>query len=156
MSWTTITSAHVEPRLSDEELTALRRNYESTGKPDPLAGIITQVTNRIRRAVAKGGCPLSATVTEIPDELLDSAIAIIRYRLCSSMPGGILNDDRRKEYDNAEAELKDVAEDATGIEEPATQSSATLSSGSPATPSYTEDDPPQGTRNFNRTSQDGI
>lgn len=156
MSWTTITAANVEPRLSDEELVQYRRNYESTGKPDPLAGIISQVTARIRRAVAKGGCPLSATTTEIPEELLDSAIAIIRYRLCTSLPGGLLNDDRRKEYDNAETELKNVAEDAEGIEEPATPSSATLSGGPTSTPSYSEEDPPQGPRNMSRTNQDGI
>jgi phage gp36-like protein len=155
MSWLTITAAHVEPRLADEEITALRRDYETTGKADPLAAIITQVTAKIRRAVAKGGCPLSATATEIPDELLDSAIAIIRYRLCSSMPGGLLNEDRRKEYSDATAELEDVAKDAAGIAEPATQSSDTLIASTP-TPSYTEDDPPQGARNFGRDDQDGI
>jgi hypothetical protein len=154
MSWLTITAANVEPRLSDEELTALRRNYESTGKPDPLAGIIAQVSAKIRRAVAAGGCPLSATATEIPDELLDSAISIIRYRLCSSMPGGLLNEDRRKEYSDATAELDAIAKDAAGIEHPTTESSTTTESG--ATPSYSEEDPPQGPRNFDRTDQDGI
>lgn len=154
MAWITITAADIEPRLSDEELTQYRRNYETTGKADPLAGIIAQVTNRIRRAVAKGGCTLGAGAT-IPDELLDAAVSIIRYRLCTSLPGGLLNDDRRKEYDDAKAELDDVAEDAAGIVAPTTEASDTTTTPS-IDPTSTEDDPPQGARNFERADQDGI
>jgi hypothetical protein len=154
MSWITITAADVEPRLSDEELTQYRRDFETTGKPDPLAGIITQVTNRIRRAVAKGGGTLGAGAT-IPDELLHSAIAIIRYNLCTSLPGGLLNDDRRKEYENAQEELADVAQDAAGIVAPTSESTATLTTAS-IDPTSTESDPPQGERNFQRSNQDGI
>jgi hypothetical protein len=154
MSWQTITAADVEPRLSEEELTALQRDYQSTGKPNPLSGIITQVSNKIRRACAAGGATLGAGTT-IPDELLDSAISIIRYRLCSGMPGGLLNEDRRKEYADAISELDAIAKDAAGIVEPTTPSTDTTASGG-ITPSFSEEDPPGGPRNFDRPDQEGI
>lgn len=154
MSWQTITAADIEPRLSDEELTALRRDYETTGKADPLTGIIAQVTAKIRRACAAGGATLGAGAT-IPDELLDSALSIIRYRLCSGMPGGLLNEDRRKEYSDAIAELEAIAKDAAGIVQPTTESTDTVESGG-ITPGYSEDDPPNGPRNFDRQDQEGI
>ena len=153
MSWNPITASDIEPRLSDEELAALRRDYESTGKPDPLTRIISQVVSKVRRACAAGGATLGAGAT-IPDELLDSAVSIIRYRLCSGMPGGLLNEDRRKEYSDAIAELVAIAKDAAGIVEPTTPATdTTVAPG--ITPSFS-DDPPQGARNFDRDDQEGI
>lgn len=154
MSWVTIATTDITPRLSDEELAALRRNTETTGDPDPLAKLITQVVPKIRRACAAGGATLGPAST-IPDELLDSALSIIRYRLCSGMPGGLLNEDRRKEYADAIAELDVIAEDAAGIVEPTTESTDTTVAGG-ITPGYSSDDPPNGPRNFDRTDQEGI
>jgi phage gp36-like protein len=154
MSWQTITAADIEPRLSDEELTALRRDYETTGKADPLSALITQVTAKVRRACAAGGATLGPAST-IPDELLDSALSIIRYRLCSGMPGGLLNEDRRKEYADAITELDAIAKDAAGIVEPTTESTDTTVAGG-ITPGYSSDDPPNGPRNFDRQDQEGI
>ena len=154
MSWTTPTANDLLARLTESERATLDEKDLAENQPSPASAILAAVAGKVRRAVAKGGCPLSATASEIPDELLDSAISIARYRLCCRFPAELLNEDRRKEYADAIAELADVAEDASGIAEPTTASAATLV-GTP-TPSYSESDPPQGARNFDRTDQDGI
>jgi hypothetical protein len=125
MSWLTITAADIAPHLSDDELVALHRATDTTGEPDPVSVIIAQVIPRIRRAVSKGGGTLGAGAT-IPDELLDSTIAIIRHRLLSGIPGGIINEDRRKAYSDAIAELDAVAKDASGIVAPTTPATDTV------------------------------
>jgi hypothetical protein len=154
MSWITITVADIAPRLSDDELTALHRATDTTGEPDPLPVIIAQVIPKVRRAVAAGGGTLGAGAT-IPDELLDSAIAIIRHRLLNGLPGALITEDRRKEYADAIAELDAIAKDAAGIVAPTTPATDTIEAGG-VTPSYSETDPPGGPRNFTRSNQEGI
>jgi hypothetical protein len=153
MSWITLTSADLLARLSESERQAMDEKDLAEGQASPVSAILSAVTLKIRRAVAKGGCTLGAGAT-IPDELLDTAISIARYRICCRFPSSLLNEDRRKEYADATAELADVAEDAAGIAAPTTEDTATLNQA--VTPSYSETNPPQGTRNFDRTDQDGI
>jgi len=154
MSWITPTVADLVARLSESERATLDEKDLAENQASPASAILTAVAAKVRRSVAKGGCPLSATASEIPDELLDSVISIARYRLCCRFPAELLNEDRRKEYADAVAELAEVAEDASGIAHPSAESSAALASN--PTPSYSESDPPQGARNFDRTDQDGI
>jgi phage gp36-like protein len=153
MSWITLTSADLAARLSESERQAMDEQDLVEGQTAPVTAILSAVTSKIRRSVAKGGCALGAGAT-IPDELLDAAISIARYRLCCRFPSTLLNEDRRKEYADALEELADVAEDAAGIAAPTTEDTSTLNES--ATPSYTETDPPQGPRNFDRTDQEGI
>lgn len=154
MSWITITSAHIAPRLSDDELVALRRATDTTGEPDPLVTIIAAVVPKIRRALSQGGCTLGAGAT-IPDELLDTAVTIVRHRLLNGIPGGVITEDRRKEYADAIAELDAISKDASGIVAPTTPATDTIEAGG-VTPSYSETDPPGGPRNFTRSNQEGI
>lgn len=154
MAWITLTASHLLARLTESERAAMDEKDLADGQTSPVTAILSAVAGKVRRAVAKGGGALDAVAATIPDELLDAAISIARYRLCCRFPAALLNEDRRKEYDNAEMELRDVADDAAGIVAPTAEDSSTISE--PATPSYSEDDPPQGVRNFDRTDQDGI
>lgn len=153
MSWTTLTTADLLARLSESERQTLEEKDLAEGQTSPVTAILSQVTGMVRRAVGKGGGTLGLAGT-IPDELISAAISIARYQLCCRFPTQLLNEHRVKEYDNAIAELKDVADDAAGIAAPATATSDTIEAES-ITPSI-GDDPPRGTRYFDRDLQDGI
>lgn len=147
MSWISISATDVKARLADVELTALQEQYLQAGQADPLVEIVSQVTGKIRRAVAKGGGTLGLAGT-IPEELEDSAVAIIRYRLCNRLNASLITEDRRQEYRDAIEELKDVAKEASGIVAPEVEATAAPSQ---PLPSMAEK-----TRTFDRTSQEGV
>lgn len=154
MSWNVPTVSDLLARLTESERATLDEKDLAENQASPVTAILSAVANKVRRCVAKGGCSLDATAGTIPDELLDSAISIARYRLCCRFPAQLLNEDRRKEYADAVAELDDVAKDASGIAEPTTATTTSLFGG--LTPSYSEENPPQGARNFGRDDQDGV
>lgn len=148
MSWIAITTDDVKTRLAGAELTAYQTAALATAQTDPLPEIITAVVNEVRgRVAACAANQLDVDQTTIPDELLHHALAIIRYRLITRLPIAV-KEERRKEYDDALAVLRDVAACNFAIEQPATASSEEIGAPSPSVK--------ERKRKFTQTTEDGV
>lgn len=118
MAWILLDESKVERSLTGAELDAVRELALSEGQPDPLPGTIAAVTKTVRGYVnAHKPNNLGAGMT-IPDELESAAISLIRYHLCTRLPNALLDEDRREEYRNAIALLRDVAAGRFDIVQP--------------------------------------
>jgi hypothetical protein len=149
MAWITLAEAHVEDRMTADELSSLKTISASSGGT-PLADVISGVSNEIRGYVGAGGYPRGVSGT-IPDELLEAAVAIIRYRLILRMPleKTLLTPGREKDKDAALDLLRNlVATGKFGIEAPATAATGSITV---VGPSMSEK-----TRNYERDDEDGI
>lgn len=120
MSWLTLTPAHLESSLSAQELTALRSSQLAEGQTDPLPEAISRTTSEVRGYVGACHGALSGQAGTIPEELLSSAVAIARWRLLGRLPVKMLaTESRRKEYEDAVAQLRDVAAGKFAVSMPA-------------------------------------
>lgn len=108
MPWITLTADHIVKSLAAIEAESLRTLQLAPGATDPLPDVITQTVNKVHGYVAvryQVGQPGT-----IPDQLLASSIAIGRWILIGRLPAKLLATEIRKgQYDDALAELKDVA-----------------------------------------------
>ncbi len=148
MAWIAITESYVQGRLSGPELTAVKTAALAQGQSNPVTDAIVRVVDEMRGYIAAGGVTLGAGNT-IPEKLLDAALAMIRYRICTRIPAaGLLTEARKNEYDGALRLLERVADGKFLVEEPTTAD--TESSGSPSP--QVEDR----TLTMDRSSQDGI
>ncbi len=119
MSWITITEAYVQTKLAGAELIALKTSALASGQSDPVAEIITQVTNEIRGYVAANHENTLGAAGTIPEKLLSAAVAIIRFRSATRLPvKTFLTDDRVREYEAAIRLLERVADAKFSIEDP--------------------------------------
>lgn len=108
--WVTLTVDHVIQALAAPELTALRTQLLADGQVDPLPDILTRTTMEVRGYVAGFHGTAVGQAGTIPEELISSAIAIARWRLLGRLPVRLLSTDgRRQEYEDALAQLRDVA-----------------------------------------------
>lgn len=111
MAWQTLTEADVRTRLTGPELHALRSYHLEPGQPSPICDIIAGVVAEIRGRVA--GCPRNTLGSgdTIPSELEHAALSLIRWRLIGRLPTGqeLIDEVRRKDYEDAQALLRDVA-----------------------------------------------
>jgi hypothetical protein len=130
--WIEITEDDVITRLAGAELTAYQTAALGTGQTDPLPDIITGVVREVRSRVAACRANTLGSGATIPDEVLHHALALIRYRLITRLPVGV-KEERRKEYEDALAALRDVASCRVTIEQPATASAEVVSSPTPRT-----------------------
>ena len=147
MSWQSITSTTVKPRLSATELSALQSSGLPSGVTDALTDLVTQVVDEVRGYIQAGGFNLGAAGT-LPSRLVSAALAIIRFRLSTRFPVKMLDTDaRQREYDDAMKLLDRVADGKFAVEEPTTGD--TESTGGPE-PTMTDR-----TLTFNRDNQDG-
>ncbi len=112
MSWIALDAAAIRTRLTDLERGAFAGS-EALGEAayDPLPEIITAVTSLVRGYVA--GCasnPMGPDGT-IPSRLESAAVSIVRYQLLARLPvnAAAFMEQRRKEYEDAIALLKDVS-----------------------------------------------
>ena len=148
MAWRIITEADVKTRLAGAELNACQTAALADGQTDPLPDIITAVVDEIRGYIAAGGNTLGAAGT-IPSKLISAALAIVRYRLATRLPvRSLLTEERKSENTDAIRLLERVADGKFRIEE--ATAADTESSSAPGPSMGTK------TRNFDRTSQDGI
>lgn len=118
--WITITESDIERRLTGGEFTAVREAALSDGQPDPLPEEIASAVRRVRGSVA--ACSKNSVGPDgtIPDELEDAFLAILRYKLLTRFPEiGLISQDRRQEYEDALALLKDCARCDFAVEQPA-------------------------------------
>lgn len=112
MSWTTLNATAIRSRLTDLEKGSFAGS-EGLGEADydPLPEIIATVTDLVRGYVA--GCASNPMGPDgmIPSRLESAAISIVRYQLLARLPvnAGAFMEQRRKEYEDAIALLKDVA-----------------------------------------------
>ncbi len=149
MAWITITEAMVEDRMTADELSSLKTISASSGGT-PLTDVVSGVTNEIRGYVGAGGYPRGAGAT-IPDELLEAAVAIIRYRLILRMPleKTLLTPGREKDKEAAVDLLRNmVATGKFGIEAPTTEATTSITTVGPSME--------EKTRNYERDDEDGI
>jgi len=120
MSWIALTPAHIDESLAKAELDALRSLQLTPGQVDPVPEAIARTCTQVNGYVAaQAGHPVGQAGT-IPEELLSSAIAIVRWRIIGRLPvKSFATESRRKEYEDAIAELKDVATGKFAISIPA-------------------------------------
>lgn len=110
MSWLTLTAQHLAEGLTGLELTALRTLQLDQGQTDPVPDALTRTTYEVRGYVAAFHGTAVGQPGTIPEELLSSAIAIARWRVLGRLPvKQLATDGRRKEYEDAIAQLRDVA-----------------------------------------------
>jgi phage gp36-like protein len=122
MSWITPSADDVKTRLTGAELAAFRAVALAAGQADPLIQISADAVNEARGYIAAGGYPLGDAGT-IPPQCLAPVLAIITYRFASRLPLKV-SEDRRNQYEDAIAYLRDVAAKKTLIEEATTGSMA--------------------------------
>ena len=120
MSWISLTADSVATRLAGPELDAVRSAALATGQADPLPEIVAAVVEEVRGYVA--ACPrnrLGATGT-LPKALEASALALCRGRLLSRLPVPSLDTEaRRREVEDAQKLLRDVAAGRFYVDQPA-------------------------------------
>lgn len=110
MSWIPFTSEHIDESLAAAELSALRTLQLVPGQANPVDEAITRTTYEVRGYVAAYHGTAVGQPGTIPEELLSAAIAIARWRIIGRLPVKTLaSDNRRKEYEDAIAQLRDVA-----------------------------------------------
>lgn len=114
MAWITPSADDVKTRLTGAELVAFRTVALASGQADPITQIMLDCANEVRGYVAAGGYTMGAAGT-IPPQTLAPALAIMAYRLATRLPLKV-SDDRRKQYEDAIAYLRDVAAGRSLIE----------------------------------------
>ena len=110
-NWIQITPEAIEAKLSGPELNAIRTVAKAPDQEDPVPEAIERVVAEVRGYVA--ACRenrTSSNVQEIPANLQDAALAMIRYRIASRLPAkSFMTDERVDANRQAIALLKDVA-----------------------------------------------
>lgn len=118
MAWAALTVADVESRIGGLELQGLRERAVADGQADPLPEVIIQVTDEVRGYIAAGGVQLGPAGT-LPPQISSSALAMIRWRLGGRLSApGLQTESRRKEYEDALQQCRDVASRKFVVETP--------------------------------------
>ncbi len=108
MPWILLSSEHIDGALAAAEVTALRTLQVAPGQADPVAEALDRAAAEVQGYV--GTRYLVDQPGTVPDQLLSAAISIARWRLLGRLPAKIFaTDNRRKEYEDAIAQLRDVA-----------------------------------------------
>jgi phage gp36-like protein len=108
MPWTELSEDHITASLAAPELTALRTLQTAAGQADPLPEVLERTAGEVQGYVGtryQVGQPGT-----VPDQLLNSAIAIARWRLLGRLPSKLMaTENRRLEYEDAVKQLEAVA-----------------------------------------------
>jgi phage gp36-like protein len=113
MSWITLTPEAVKSQLSAVEIAALA-NYLAPGQSDPTPDLVARTASEVRGYVAAHyGTQVGVSGT-IPEELESAAVSLARWRLLGRLATGkvaqvLMTDARRKDYEDAVQQLRDVA-----------------------------------------------
>ena len=108
MAWIVLTEDHVKACLSGVELAAWRKAALAPGQTDPVPDALNRVTNEIRGYIRASLVGNLDAGNSIPDELLETAMALVIAQLSTRLPI-VLTDDRKAARDAAKDQLKDVA-----------------------------------------------
>lgn len=113
MAWNTITIADVQLKLAAAEYSSVTTASLPDGKTgsDIVNEEITNAIQEVRGYVAGRVANVQGEGSTVPDELRDTTLALIRYRVFTRLPGmkKLLDELRVKEYDEALRKLRDVA-----------------------------------------------
>lgn len=124
MSWTALTQSDIENRLTDGEMVAVTTAAVKTGQTAAaiIAAAIASTTGEIRGYVAASSKNILGEAGTIPGELEGAALAMIRRHLYTRLPGTarLLDENRRKETEDAISLLRDVAAGKFAIVAPTT------------------------------------
>ncbi|MDR2981861.1 MAG: DUF1320 domain-containing protein [Puniceicoccales bacterium] len=119
MAWISLTVERVASRLTGPEMDAVESAAKDPRQPDPLKEVVEFTVNEIRGRVKACRKNKLGPAGTIPDQLVGTALAIIRFRLLSRLPVPALNTPaREKEYDDAIKLLADVASCKFALEVP--------------------------------------
>lgn len=124
--WISLTSTDLKDKLAAAEYASITTAQVQDGKTGEDV-----VTEEIRSTVAmvRGyvGARASNTLGEgetLPDELKDAALVILRHKIFTRLPGlnRLLNEARVREYEEALAQLREVAAGRFAVVPPETAS----------------------------------
>ena len=125
--WITLTVADIEARIPANALAALRERFNLEGT-DPLTVLISDVTARVRQAVAScDDYVVDATAGTIPPELRDDAAWIVVCAIMLRVPDVLpTTEDHRARLKLAEANLAKVAACELAVSTPTTAAASTV------------------------------
>ncbi|MEI7912720.1 MAG: hypothetical protein WCK77_24095 [Verrucomicrobiota bacterium] len=118
--WLTLTAADVSAQLSDAESAAV---LAALGANTKLPALVANVIQQIRGDIRAGGYAMDATTTTLPAELLNDAVAIIRWKLLMALPGCeyLMTPERKDENKEARGKCRDIAARKRQVELPNAQ-----------------------------------
>lgn len=149
MAWVSLTEADVRTRLSSAEVAALNAVHVAAGDTQTLPRVIAQVVDEVRGYIAATGNTDLEDGAKIPGKLVGAALALIRYRLISSLPNqSLITEPRKQEYNDAIRLLERVADGKFRVEEPVVASTESIKYAGPKITGKT--------RRFGRDVSDGI
>ena len=130
MSWITLTETDLKGLLAGAEYTAIQTAALATGQADPVPQAVIDAIELTRSKVA--GCLNNYLGDEtqgevIPKECRNACLNLARYFACSRVPAGLINAERRKEYDDAQKYLDQIAACQVRIELPLTVTTQKIS-----------------------------
>lgn len=127
MAWVSLTEADVRSRLSSAELGALQSVHATAGDTQLVSRVITQAIDEVRGYIAAWPENSLEEGAKIPSKLVSAALAIIRYRLISSLPSrSLMTEERTQEYKDATRLLERASEGKFRVEEPVTAEDETV------------------------------
>lgn len=150
--WTSLTSSQLAERFAGPELDAIKNAALAEGQDADtlLDNALARITATVRGYV--GGCAKNSLGPDgtIPDELTDAALALAVYQILTRLPGmgGLLDEKRASNRDEALTLLRDVSACKFAILQPESPATA-----QPASGTITFTAPP---RQFTRESLKGV
>jgi hypothetical protein len=108
MAWEILTEEKFKSALSEPERTALSTVALSPGQSDPLAEIISGVVAEIQQAIGNNPLNLIGEPGTLPAGAMYHALALVRYRYFTRLPGmsRLLDDRRVGEWTEANSWMK--------------------------------------------------
>lgn len=129
--WITPTISDFKRRFSGAEYEGITTAALADGQEGDavVESVITDVVKLIRGKVAACRNNVLGAGNTIPDELLDAALSIVRWRVLTRLPNtGLADDPRELEYREALGLLDDVAACKFVIEQPETATEQVIAS----------------------------
>ena len=118
MNWTALKEIDLSARLSQTELSVLKRVGGSSSTTS-TATLINQATEEARGYIAACSRNSLGPQGTLPESLHAAALDMVRYRLITRLPAsGLMTPERKAEYQNALNLLEKVASCQFGISGP--------------------------------------
>lgn len=132
MAWNTLTLDDVKHYVSGSEYAGVTPAALASGQDADtvVEGIIADVVQEVRGYVKACAVNTLGAGSTIPDELRSAALAVIRARIFTRLPGmAALNDEQRQsETRSAELRIRDAGKCLIAIEAPETASEQVIAS----------------------------
>lgn len=122
--WISLTSADLQQKLAADEFDAVTSASlpEGVTAADIIADELNRTVSEVRGFVAGNKTNVLGDGATIPEELLDAALAIVRFKVFTRLPGlkALLDELRVREYDEAMRKLRDVSAGRFALVQPLT------------------------------------